>query len=80
MYNLVANPINRYSLGDRGSMKTAANGSLAIYLQHEQPDEDKSGSWLPAPKGDFFLFLRTYTPGQSMLDQTRQPSAVALLK
>ena len=31
-YNLVANPINWYSLGDRSGMKTAKDGTLTIYV------------------------------------------------
>jgi hypothetical protein len=45
-YNLVANPINRYSLGDRSGMKTAPDGSLTVYVQSEP-----LSNWLPAPKG-----------------------------
>jgi len=30
-YNLVTNPINRYSRGDRSGMKMDADGNLTIY-------------------------------------------------
>ena len=42
--------------------------------------EDKLSNWLPAPKGDFFMFLRAYMPGVSLLDQTWQPPAVTRLE
>jgi len=57
-YNLVANPINRYSLGDRSGMKTDKDGSLTIYVQKDLPGPDKEANWLPAPEGMFFLRSR----------------------
>lgn len=79
-YNLVANPINRYSLGDRSGMKAAPDGSLTIYLQSEPPGDDRLSNWLPAPKQDFFLILRAYLPGPTMLDQTWRPPAVTRMQ
>jgi hypothetical protein len=32
-YNLVANPINRYSVGDRSGLTRDADGGLTIYVQ-----------------------------------------------
>ena len=65
---LVANPINRYSVGDRTKgLKLGADGSLEIYLQHENPGPDKVYNWLPAPAGPFFFVGRLYGPGQSAL-------------
>jgi hypothetical protein len=48
-YNLVANPISRYSLGYRSGMKAAPDGTLTIYVQNHSPGEDKQSNWLPAP-------------------------------
>jgi hypothetical protein len=75
-YNLVANPINRYSLGDRSGMKTAEDGSLTIYVQNRSPGADKQSNWLPAPEGEFFLFLRTCMPGEALVRQSWQPPPV----
>ena len=72
-YNLVDNPINRYSRGDRSGMKLNADGSLDLYLQKNSPGPDKEGNWLPAPDGNFFLIMRTYLPGKDLVDQTWQP-------
>ena len=58
-YNLVANPINRYSLGDRSGMKANDDGSVTIYVQKGSPGPDKESNWLPAPEGKFFLIMRT---------------------
>jgi hypothetical protein len=72
-YNLVANPINRYSVGDRSGMKPDAAGGLTIYVQKDSPGGDKESNWLPAPDGPFFLILRTYLPGDDIVNQTWQP-------
>ena len=56
---LVANPIDRYSIGDRSEgLKLGPDGSLEIYLQHENPGPDKVSNWLPAPAGPFFFVAR----------------------
>ena len=34
---LVANPINRYALGDRSGLNYADDGSLTIYIQSDSP-------------------------------------------
>jgi hypothetical protein len=50
----VPNPINRYVLGsDYPDMKKNPDGSLTIYLQNENPGNDKEANWLPAPAGPF---------------------------
>jgi hypothetical protein len=66
---LVENPINRYSIGSATpGLKTAADGSITIYFQAESPGKDKESNWLPAPEGPFWPILRTYGPGQAILD------------
>ncbi len=66
--NLVANEINRYSIGDRTpGLVRDADGGLTIALQHERPT-DAEVNWLPAPEGAFWLILRAYQPGPSLLD------------
>jgi hypothetical protein len=66
---LVDNPINRYSIGSSTpGLKTAADGSITIYFQAKSPGKDKESNWLPAPEGPFWPILRTYGPGQSILD------------
>ncbi len=66
MYNeqffFVANPINRYSISARNSLKSNADGSTDLYIQNVSPGKDKESNWLPAPAGDFTLMLRLYWP------------------
>jgi hypothetical protein len=69
-YYLVANPIDRYSIGDRTpGLSYAPDGSLTIVMQADPP-EDEAGraNWLPTPPGDFRPILRMYEPGQAILD------------
>ncbi|KAI0559326.1 hypothetical protein FGB62_157g027 [Gracilaria domingensis] len=69
LYNLVENPIDRYSLGDRSSMMTGPDGSLTMYLHREAPPH-KEENWLPTPsEGRFLLILRAYLPGYEMVGQ-----------
>jgi hypothetical protein len=63
---LVANPINRYSLGDRSGLVSNTDGSIDIYLQQSAPAGHEA-NWLPAPSGDFMLYLRVYQPGAAIL-------------
>jgi hypothetical protein len=68
---LVDNPINRYAIGSATpGLKKAADGSITIYFQTKSPGNDKQSNWLPAPEGPFWLVLRTYGPGKSILDKT----------
>ena len=64
---LVENPIGRYAIGDRNPLKFNADGSLDIYLQHNNPGAQKENNWLPAPAGSFNVILRIYVPDQAYL-------------
>jgi hypothetical protein len=65
---LVANPIDRYSIGDRTpGLQAGDDGSLTIYIQHESPGPDKESNWLPTPAGDFRPIMRMYQPGPAVL-------------
>ncbi len=65
--HFVPNPINRYSVSDRTGLVPNADGSVDIYIQHAAPTGHES-NWLPAPSGDFILWLRAYLPGKAILD------------
>jgi hypothetical protein len=73
---LVANPLDRYELGTRTKFKVNPDGSIDLYVQNENPGKDKEANWLPAPKGDFLLWMRLYWPKESkpsILDGTPPP-------
>ena len=65
---LVANAIDRYSIGDRTpGLQLADDGSLTIYMQRESPGPDKEPNWLPTPDGDFRPVMRMYQPRAEVL-------------
>ncbi|MDG9925116.1 MULTISPECIES: DUF1254 domain-containing protein [unclassified Pseudomonas] len=77
---LADNPLDRYALGDRDDLHYNADGSLDLYIQREQPSEqERSSNWLPAPDGDFSLFLRLYWPEQAVLDKHWLPPIIQRL-
>jgi hypothetical protein len=63
---MVANPSNRYSVSDRSGLVQGADGSIDIYIQHTAPAGHEA-NWLPAPSGNFKLWLRVYQPGAAIL-------------
>lgn len=69
-YMLVANPIDRYSIGDRTpGLQYEPDGALRICIQHTPPlDARERANWLPAPADAFFLCLRAYLPREEMRD------------
>lgn len=74
----VANPINRFSVGTKNKdLKLSADGSLTITVQAEEPtDPVARANWLPAPKGDFSLYVRAYWPKTPVMDGSWTPPAV----
>jgi hypothetical protein len=76
---LVPNELDRYAVGDRTSFTYAPDGSLTIYMQHENPGPDKEANWLPAPEGEFRLALRLYVPTKRVVDRNWVPSPVRKL-
>jgi hypothetical protein len=76
---LVANPTNRYSVGDRSGLVPNADGSLDIYIQNTAP-AGRETNWLPAPAGNFILWLRAYQPGKTILDGQYQVPPVVKVR
>ncbi|HMD87834.1 MAG TPA: DUF1214 domain-containing protein [Anaerolineaceae bacterium] len=64
--HFVANPIDRYSVSDRSGLVQNPDGSVDIYIQKAAPAGHES-NWLPAPAGNFILWLRVYIPGEAIL-------------
>jgi len=58
---LVANPFERYALGNRSSLHFNPDGSLNAYVQSAEPTtEQELQNWLPAPAGEFHIVMRLY--------------------
>jgi hypothetical protein len=71
------NPLNRFSLGTKSkSMKLGEDGSLTLYVQSGSPGVDKETNWLPAPKGDFSLYIRAYWPKAELTEGRWTPPLV----
>jgi hypothetical protein len=69
----IANPIDRFAIGDRDALQPGQDGSLDILVQHTSPGPDKDSNWLPAPTGPFSLCLRLYAPRPEALDGRWNP-------
>lgn len=66
---LSANPIQRYSLGDRSpDLHYDSDGGLTLILQPDAPVSAQQANWLPTPEGPFNLLLRLYLPKAEALD------------
>ena len=75
----VANPLNRYSISPRQSLKKNRDGSTELIIQQESPGAALESNWLPAPAGRFQLMLRMYWPNEaapSILDGSWRMPAV----
>ena len=79
---LVANDLDRYSIGDRTrGLKAKEDGSLTITISADEPSGgDAKANWLPAPDRAFFLVLRAYSPKPAVLNGGWQPPAITLVK
>ena len=81
MYNdknfLAKNEINRYAIGDRNNLKLNNDSSLYIYIQRENPGDDKESNWLPTPEeGTFELTMRLYWPKEEALCGKWKPAPI----
>ncbi|MFF2084902.1 DUF1254 domain-containing protein [Nocardia sp. NPDC058176] len=67
---LIPNPADIYSVGHHPPVTRAADGSVDIVLQYEDPRPAvATGNWLPIPaSGDFSLALRLYAPQEAALE------------
>jgi hypothetical protein len=65
----VANPINRFAIGDRDALTFNADGSLDIYIQSTAPGNGHDSNWLPSPaQGALSVTMRLYAPRAEALD------------
>lgn len=67
---LVANAIERHSIGDRTpGLRRNADGGLTIVMQHDEPAESElRANWLPTPAGGLRPILRMYEPRAEVFD------------
>jgi len=72
---LVNNKWNKYGVKSDENLKRAADGSLEILIQHEEPQGDTT-NWIPAPRGPFVLALRVYRPNEKSSSGAWTPPAI----
>ncbi|WP_223033993.1 DUF1254 domain-containing protein [Hanstruepera marina] len=74
---LIENEINRYIISSNTKgLKYNDDGSLDVYIQKDNPGEDKISNWLPAHDGKLSLQSRIYWPDPNALDPLYAPPAV----
>jgi hypothetical protein len=82
-YLFVANPLNKYTVSPRNTLKYNPDGSLDVYVQNQSPGAEWEANWLPAPADKFILMLRMYWPKEqspSILDGSWKVPPVTLMK
>ncbi len=72
VFDLIFNPIERYSIGNRTEgLNPDEDGGLTIYVQNTDPGGDKTANWLPSDQDDeelIYLVLRIYRPAESVTE------------
>lgn len=68
------NKIDRYSVGTKNKKLRINDDGLTIYIQHEAPEAAHMQNWLPAPEGEFSLYLRCYWPKEDVLNDQWAPA------
>lgn len=69
----IANPLERYAIGDRNPLKFNPDGSLDIFVQSQAPGPDRESNWLPSGDGLFNLTIRLYSPQEPILSGQWHP-------
>jgi hypothetical protein len=74
------NDLNRFSLGTKNAdLQRNDDGSLTLHVSAAVPAEGES-NWLPAPDGDFSLYIRAYWGKQAILDGSWQPPKIEVVQ
>lgn len=74
---LVPNEAEKYVVASyTPGLVTAADGSVTIYIQADQPEDQHVPNWLPVPKGQFSMLFRVYGPEGSALAGTYMPPKI----
>jgi hypothetical protein len=72
----VANSLNRFAVSSWMPFKYNTDGSLDLLMQIESPGSDMESNWLPAPRGEFNLTMRLYSPQSDALTGKWNPPPV----
>jgi len=67
---LIKNDFDKYVVNDRSKgLKINDDGSIDLLLSATKPQSTES-NWLPVPKGTYAVALRTYLPGEELMNNT----------
>jgi len=74
------NDLKRYSLGTKNNktLQRGADGSLTLYVGATPPAGGLKSNWLPAPSGEFSLYVRSYWPEAAISEGRWTPPAVTV--
>lgn len=73
----IANPIDRYAIGDRDQLVMNDDGSLDIWIQPKDPGGSRTANWLPSlAQGELGLTMRLYGPREDILSRHWLPPAI----
>ena len=72
----VPNSLNRFAVSSWMPFKYNSDGSLDLLMQNDSPGADMEWNWLPAPKGEFNLTMRLYSPQSDALTGKWNPPPV----
>jgi hypothetical protein len=75
----IANPLNRFAVGDRDNLKFNPDGSLDIYIQRASPGAEKEANWLPSGEGPLGITMRLYAPKPVVLEGGWAPPPIRLV-
>jgi hypothetical protein len=65
--SLVANNLNRYSLGSYSkNLLLNPDGSLDLYISANEPTGHTT-NWIPAPRGNFYVMMNLYNPSTDVI-------------
>ncbi len=67
----IPNPIGRYALGTDSELTRNADGSFTIYVQRDDPGQERRANWLPTSSGPFYLIIRVYAPMPDVVEGLR---------
>lgn len=70
------NELDRFAMWDRDPLVYNRDGSLDLYLQHDNPGPERETNWLPAPHGPLGITMRLYAPKPEALDGRWSPPPV----
>lgn len=72
---LVPNEVDRYAVNSR-SFKEHVEDDGLVHLNFSVADSEKDGTWLPIPPCPFYLVVRAYLGGPSVIDGSWAPGDI----